>query len=64
MAKVRPPPGFEGKEGEGVMWDPPILMKPQPGATKQGRAGPVLSVGADQGSKEQGLLAHDVSSIL
>ena len=67
MAEVRPPPGFEGRDGEGVVWDPPILVKPvepQPGATRQGRAGAVLSVGTDQESKEQGLLTHYVSSIL
>ena len=49
------------------MWDPRVLVKPvlhQPGVTRQGRAGPELSVGTNHGSKEQRLLAHYVSSIL
>ena len=63
MAKVSPPPGFEGREEQGVMLEPlgdvePVV--PQPGTTRQTRA----MSGRPQEEKEHRLFAHKVSSTL
>ena len=63
VAKVSTPPGFEGREEQGVMLEPlgdvePVV--PQPGTTRQTRA----VSGRHQGGKADRLLAHKVSSTL